>query len=243
MEHLEHLERELDTLLSQLPNEQEFRERLDSLQSVYPFNQYEYIISSLFGLNVLTLDRYHSLRDDYISRYPYLYTYEITSPTKFGITWANDHLQRLVPELARPSRISDPQYSNQYDFVLDNIRVEVKASRANDKDGSGPLYKKAIASSSNKRFEMNFQQMKPGLCDVFIWLAVWTDTIRYWVLSSQEVLTSPHYSKGQHRGNVGEGQLHVRNDNIHDFDEFEVRANQLADGIRSAHLRSSQTSR
>lgn len=237
MEHLEDLAKELESLLSQLPDEQEFRRRLDSLQSVYPFNQYEYIISSLLGQNILTLDRYYELRNSYIVRHPNLHIFEITSPPKFGITWANDHLESLIPELARPSKTTDPQYSNQYDFVLDSIRVEVKASRANDRDGSGSLYEKAIASHSDKRFDMNFQQMKPRLCDVFIWIAVWTDTIRYWVLSSHEVETNHYYSSGQHRGNVGEGQLHVKDDNIHEFDMFEVKPNQLANGIRAAYKR------
>lgn len=38
---------------------------------------------------------------------------------------------------------------------------------------------------------MNFQQVKPRCCDVFVWIAVWRDVIRYWVLSSNEVETSP----------------------------------------------------
>ena len=207
------------------------------MQSVYPFNQYEYIISNLLGQGILTLERYHDLRESYINRHPYLYVYEISSPTKFGITWANEHLVKLVPTLTQPSKATDPQFSNQYDFVLDNIRVEVKASRANDKDASGSLYEKAISTHSDKRFDMNFQQMKPGLCDVFIWIAVWTDSTRYWILSSHEVETNYYFSAGQHRGNVGEGQLHMKDDNIHEFDIFEVEPNELADGIRAAYNR------
>lgn len=37
---MEKLQEELDSLLSRLPNEQEIRTRLDSLVSVYPFNEY-----------------------------------------------------------------------------------------------------------------------------------------------------------------------------------------------------------
>jgi len=36
-----------------------------------------------------------------------------------------------------------------------------------------PLYVKALASDSNKEFRMNFQQVKPDCCDVFVWVAVW----------------------------------------------------------------------
>ncbi len=42
---MEQLERKMYLLLSLLPNEQEVRERLDSLVPIYPFNEYEYIIS------------------------------------------------------------------------------------------------------------------------------------------------------------------------------------------------------
>lgn len=117
------------------------------------------------------------------------------------------------------------------------IRVEVKASRATDASVEGPLYIKALASDSGKPFWMNFQQIKPACCDVFVWIAVWRDLIRYWVFSSNEIASHSYYSKGQHRGNAGEGQLHVVHDNIHEFDLFEAKSNKLADAIRAAYAR------
>jgi len=234
---MEHLEKELNALLSQLPDECEFRDRLDSLVSVYPFNEYEFIMSTLIGLDILTLDEYHHLRDRYIERNYFLYIFEISAPRKFGETWAQGQLKSLVPELQKPSKKIDPEYSGQYDFFLEGIRIEVKASRAVDADSDEPLYVKALASDSEKNFWMNFQQIKPDCCDVFVWVAVWRDVIRYWVLSAYEVETNPYYSKGQHRGNTGEGQLHIRNDNILDFNKYEVKPNKLAEGIRSAYHR------
>jgi len=84
---------------------------------------------------------------------------------------------------------------------------------------------------------MNFQQIKPAHCDVFVWIAVWRDVIKYWVLSSDEVKQNKYYSKGQHRGNVGEGQLHLKDDNIHEFERFEVKPNMLGEGIVEAYQR------
>jgi hypothetical protein len=55
------------------------------------------------------------------------------------------------------------------------IKIEVKASRAVDFDREEPLYVKALASDSQKRFDMNFQQVKPACCDVFLWIGVWRD--------------------------------------------------------------------
>jgi hypothetical protein len=234
---MEHLQEELNALLAQLPNEQEVRDRLDSLVSVYPFNEYEYIISTLLAMDVLSLDNYYELRDDYIARNLYLYVFEISAPRTFGEAWAQGHLKELVPELQKPSKGTDPEYSGQYDFFLDDIRIEVKASRAVDADMDAPLYVKALASDSQKSFWMNFQQVKPACCDLFVWVAVWRDVIRYWVLASHEVETNPYYSRGQHRGNVGEGQLHVKQDNIDEFKQYEVKPNKLEEAIRAAYDR------
>ena len=75
---------------------------------------------------------------------------------------------------------------------------------------------------------MNFQQIKPACCDVFVWIAVWRDVIRYWVLSSDEVKSNRYYSSGQHRGNVGEGQLWLKDTNIDDFDECQLLTTEVA---------------
>ena len=237
---MEYLQEQLDSLLAQLPNEDEIRDRINSLVSVYPFNEYEYIISTLLAMDVLTLDGYCELRDNYIDRNLYLYIFEISAPRSFGEAWAQGHLKELIPALQKPSRKIDPNYSGQYDLYLDGIRIEVKASRAVDATMDAPLYVKALASDSGKEFWMNFQQVKPSCCDVFVWVAVWRDLIRYWVLSSYEVETNPYYSKGQHRGNVGEGQLHMRHDNIRDFVSYEVKPNKLEEAIRVAFDRQTQ---
>lgn len=234
---MEHLDKELDRLLTKLPNEEEFRERLDALVSVYPFNEYEYIISHLLAADVLNLDGYIELRDDYLARNLYLYIFEISAPRTFGESWAQGHLKELVPQLTKPTKKIDPEYSGQYDFSLDDIRLEVKASRAVDANMDAPLYVKALSSDSKKPFWMNFQQVKPACCDVFVWVAVWRDIIRYWVLSSSEVESNQYYSQGQHRGNVGEGQLHVRDDNIAHFEGYRVEPNKLEEAIRSAYDR------
>jgi len=235
---MEKLQQELDGLLEKLLDGEQIRSRLDSLVSVYPFNEYEYIISHLLAKDVLSLDQYLELRDNYIARNMYLYIFEISAPRTFGEAWAQGHLKELVPELQKSTKKLDPNYSGQYDFLLDGkIRIEVKASRAVDASVEAPLYVKALSSDSNKPFWMNFQQIKPACCDVIVWIAVWRDVIRYWVLASHEVETHSDYSKGQHRGNVGEGQLHMTHDNIHKFDSFQVQSNNLAVAIRDAYER------
>ncbi|TXT38528.1 MAG: hypothetical protein FD138_346 [Planctomycetota bacterium] len=209
---MEHLQSQLDELIERLPDAAGLRSRLENLASVYPFNEYEYIIAHLLAADILDLDAYVALRDEYFARNMFLYIFEISAPRTFGESWAQGHLKELVPDLQKPSKKLDAEYSGQYDFSLNGIRIEVKASRAVDAGMDAPLYVKALASDSPKGFWMNFQQIKPACCDVFVWIAVWRDAIRYWVQSSYEVEHNSHYSQGQHRGNVGEGQLHVRHD-------------------------------
>jgi hypothetical protein len=159
---MEKLKAELDKLIDKLNSPSDFRESLESLISVYPFNEYEYIISTLLGAGILIRDDYYELRDEYIARNMYLYIFEIGAPRGFGERWAQGHLKELVPDLQKPSKKLDAAYSGQYDFFLDingeQIKIEVKASRAVDFDSDEPLYVKALSSESPKRFDMNFQQ-------------------------------------------------------------------------------------
>jgi hypothetical protein len=232
---MERLREELDKLIATLPNSEAFRSSLETLISVYPFNEYEYIIAALLSGGKLAHSEYVELRDAYIARNMFLYVFEIGAPRGFGEAWAQGQLKGLVPELQKPSKKLDPSYSGQYDFLLDgDIRIEVKASRAVDFDSDEPLYVKALSSDSGKRFDMNFQQVKPACCDVFVWIGVWRDVIRYWVLASDEMASNRHYSIGQHRGNVGEGQLHLRHDNIVAFSRYEVPSSQIAAALRNA---------
>jgi hypothetical protein len=234
---MERLQEELDRLVTQLPNAEAFRRSLETLVSVYPFNEYEYMIAALLAAGKLTHDDYVGLRDAYIGRNKILRLFEI-GPTAFGTTWAWGHLKGLVPELQEPSKKLDPSFSGEYDLLLDGtIKIEVKASRAVDSDSDEPLYVKALASNSPKRFDMNFQQIKPDCCDVFVWVGVWLDVIRYWVLASKEVASNQYYSTGQHKGNVGEGQLHLKDDNIATFAAYEAKPNELGGAIRKAYRR------
>lgn len=205
--------------------------RLDDLYSVYPFNKFEYVISHLIATNTITLEEYLDIRNSYLERNKYLYVFEITAPRTFGETWAQHHLNEVVPELKIPSRSYDTNYSGQYDFWYNGIRIEVKASRAVKKESGDSLIIKALSSDSTSEFDMNFQQIKPACCDVFVWIAIWRDKIRYWVLSSNEVEKNPYYSAGQHRGNIGEGQLHLTEKNINDFNCYEVGVRDILDKI------------
>src|SRR5687767_4880603 len=111
---MEQLKQELDILIATLANETEFRSKLERLYSVFPFNEFEYVISTLLGLDLLSLDQYQEMRDSYLERNLFLYIFEIGGPRTFGEAWAQGHLKELVPELTKPSKKLDPAYSGEY---------------------------------------------------------------------------------------------------------------------------------
>lgn len=226
---METLIKELNDFKKQLSEDKQWNlsdELLNKLYSVYPFNKFEYIISHLIACNTISLQDYLRIRSEYMSRNKYLYLFEI-APRTFGETWGQQHLTELVPELQHPTIKLDPHYVGQYDLWLDGIKIEVKASRAVKRKSGATLTEKALSSDSDAKFDMNFQQIKPACCDIFIWIAVWRDKIDYWVLTSKEVEENKYYSHGQHRGNIGEGQLWIKDSNYTEFESYRVTVHDL----------------
>lgn len=214
---------------------EEVLQMVEDDQSIFPFNEYEHLICNLIERGGLTYEQYIDIRTEYISANPNLWVFEISAPRGFGEKFAQTYVQGKCSKLKSPSKKLDPQYAGDYDLWLDGIRIEVKASRAVDSDSDEPLYMKALSRDTEKNFLMNFQQLKPQCCDVFIWVAVYRDQIVLWVMSSKEVLENPSYSKGQHRGNKGnEGQLHIRQDNIDQLAPYELQGDNLEKAIREA---------
>ncbi|MCI7274150.1 hypothetical protein MR642_07560 [bacterium] len=220
----------------------------DKLYEVYPFNKFEYTISYLIAKGIFSFDEYLRIRSQYRARNKYLYLFEL-APRTFGETWGQRHLMELVEEFEIPSKDLDSGYSGQYDLFLEGIRVEVKASRAVNKKGGDSLPNKALASNSQSKFDMNFQQLKPSCCDVFVWIAVWRDRIDYWVFPSK-VLQEPHdgnyfqtvHLSPQHRkegpvpaceNDIFEGQIHINERNYAEFDPYRVFARDIYGRIKT----------
>jgi hypothetical protein len=207
-------------------------------QAMFPFNEFEHLICNLLHKGGLSYDKYVEIRTEYISENPNLWIFEISAPRGFGEKFAQTYVQGKCSKLKNPSKKLDKNYSGEYDLWLDGITIEVKASRAVDSDSEEPLYMKALSRNTEKRFLMNFQQLKPQCCDVFIWVAVFRDQIVIWIMNSDEVTNNPLFSKGQHRGNIGkEGQLHIKHDNIHQLAKYELKDDNIELAIRNAAAR------
>jgi hypothetical protein len=251
---MELLNAQLDALIERMENSERLRDELETLVSIYPFSKYDYVISTLFAHQKLSFDEYLEIREDYINRNIYLYVFEISAPRTFGDTWGFGHLKAVEPDLQRPNKKIDTTYNGEYDLYLDwinpedntthHIKIEVKASRAVDRaKAEEPLYVKALSSTSYADFLMNFQQIKPKCCDVFLWVAVYRDAIKYWLINSDIIQNNKNFTP-QHRNqstaaraddytkaDIYEGQIMLTKQNIAEFDAFLSTGRELKDKI------------
>ena len=115
-----------------------------------------------------------------------------------------------------------------YDALKENLRIEIKFSRALNKENQKPITDKniieqccnacylnrQILSTNLNDFDCNIQQVKPKEFDILYFGIFFNDYIEIYKITSDDVIMLPGYSNHQHRGNVGEGQFHLNNTNI-----------------------------
>lgn len=213
------------------------KSRLKDLVSVFPFNEYEYMLMFLRDRNVLTLEEYEKIRNEYVSSNKFLNLYGL-SPRVFGEIWGQEHLREIDSRFEKPSKETDRNYDGEYDLWVEGIKAEVKACRAINTKKRGDLVSKALRLSSHEPFWMNFQQLKPDSCDIFIFIGVWVDQILYWVLDQGEVKNNDYISH-QHRGGI-EYQIGVTHKNISEFEKYRVESKDLIDTIIKKHKKASK---
>lgn len=227
---LKQLKKYLEEFIKKLKSENYnfLTERLSSLKSVFPFNEYEYILMFLLDKRAITFQQYEALRKKYVSSNPYLELFSI-APRIFGDIWAKCHIKDIDPRFKTPDKELDPDYDGQYDLWFEGLRIEVKACRAINTKKRGNLMEKALRYGSKEPFWMNFQQIKPKMADGFIFIGVWVDKIIYWVMSRKEVEKNKYLSH-QHRGGI-EYQIGITHENISEFDRYRVKPHKLGDAI------------
>lgn len=232
---------ELNTILSEYENKltkqlkDELSEKVKLSVEAYPFNQYELKLTFLQEHNIISFATYEKIRKKYISSNIYLDLYGL-APRVFGQVWGESHILEKNKRFNKAHKSLDSKYSGEYDIWLEGIKIEVKASRAINKKIRGSLISKALEFESTKTFWMNFQQLKLDICDIFIFIGVWTDIIKYWVLTNEEV-KSNHYISHQHRGGV-EYQIGITEKNIPKFDKYLVDSKNLLEVIIEKHKNS-----
>lgn len=78
------------------------------------------------------------------------------------------------------------------------------------------LANRAMASTEvgKERFDCNIQQVKRKEFDILYYGLFFSNKVEIFKMTSEEVLQCPGYSDKQHRGNIGEGQFHLNQENI-----------------------------
>lgn len=206
---------------------------LSGLQSVFPFNEYEYRLMFLLNKKVISFQEYETLRGTYVAANPYLHLFRL-SPRVFGEVWAQQHLIDVDARFRKASKTTDEHYSGEYDLSIKNgkrsIKVEVKASRAINTKERGGIEETALYFKSKEPYWMNFQQLKLDVADVFVFIGVWVDAILYWVLTNDDITKHPTRSH-QHRGGI-EYQIGITNKNSATFKKFLVKPKSLVRVIK-----------
>ncbi len=202
--------------------------RLESLTSVFPFNEYEYLLMFLMDRSVISFEEYEKLRNNYVSTNKYLKLYGL-APRIFGQVWGEEHIRDLDDRFQKADKSFDLKYNGQYDIWIEGIRLEIKACRAIHTKRRGNIVSKALHYNSKDPFWMNFQQLKPDHCDGFVFIGVWVDQIVYWVMTSKEAKKSKYISH-QHRGGI-EYQIGITDKNITDFETYRIPVANLADTV------------
>lgn len=267
---MEQLNKEIEIFKEQLSELDKVLAGNDELikSSIYPFNKYANMFSVLLTKGNLTYDQYTTLRDAYFRRNPNLDKFEM-APRTFGQTWGEEWLKK-----EKEGILTDPpqKYASQFDLWLPTennkgIKIEVKSSHVADKDPKRILIDKAYKKPQGTKeeiskaikklnFEMNFQQLKPSCCDVFVWIAVWLDDIDIWVIPSSKIVMRPKntprrkpkdsivlpdgklYMSIQHQGGKGgkvsEGQIFVTHNHYEDLHQYKVSLETLVEKIKEA---------
>ncbi len=83
----------------------------------------------------------------------------------------------------------------------------------------------ALQEASNVTFDSNIQQVKPAEFDVLYYGLCFADAVVIFRVASGDIANAEiGYSSKQHKGNVGEGQFHISQDNLQrHLDRFHYR--------------------
>jgi len=154
-----------------------------------------------------------------------LYEYQTRG---FG-TWCEENVKSLSKNFVDPYKVDAKYDGSSYDtaYIYGNryAKVEIKGSRARKITNSYSLEDKM--ATPDDEYEVEFLQIKPYCADIFIFIVVWKNDIRYYALLSGGVKKLKGYSPRQHRGNENEGQIHFTNKTIKELAPYEFRPEEI----------------
>lgn len=226
---MKELQKQLDMLIRKSGADMQVIEMIRNEPSVFPFSTEGKLMAYLLAGRIITYEEYLNLNREYNRRNQYLYLFDM-APRTFGEIWGENHILQLFPEFVKATKeklmFQYPGFDGEFDLLLDGIRVEVKACRANSTKFGGNLASRAYLhqEAHEHAFKYHYQQLKPSCCDVFLWIGVCRDELLYWVISSEELIQTRRLGT-QHRnektGTLGvpvyEGQIFMTEEELRPY--------------------------
>ena len=113
-------------------------------------------------------------------------------------------------------RDTDERVEVKFSTVMKENDDRIRDDNVIEQCRKANLANRAMASTetSSCRFDCNIQQVKRREFDVLYYGLFFSDVIEIYRMNTDEVFNCPGYSDKQHRGNEGEGQFHMNQDNI-----------------------------
>ncbi len=116
----------------------------------------------------------------------------------------------------KKNRNSNERVEVKFSTVMRENDDKIRDENVIDQCTKANLANRALSMEDAKRacFDCNIQQVKRKEFDVLYYGLFYADKIEIFKMTSEQVLSCPGYSDKQHRGNEGEGQFHLNQDNI-----------------------------
>jgi hypothetical protein len=147
-------------------------------------------------------------------------------------------LGNLVEDIIRQQFCFEKVNKNtEYDACKELRRIEIKSSRALEEiaDTDNDYFSYLVSYSRSlikiedlktKTYVCNIQQVKPKLFDDLYYTLVVNEGILVFKMTKKEIKNDKKiaFSGKQHRGNIGEGQFHIKKANIqHHMDTYHIK--------------------
>ncbi len=143
----------------------------------------------------------------------------------FGEVWASEHLMKLIPTLHKPN-------TTEYDLEYGDEKIEAKASRVRNRDKIDEYHNYApMRYGEEGTWRVSFNRIK-GYADTFIFILVWLDKIKYFLMTKDEVFNFVHRTARQGRGSPDEFLISISNTTYKDLEPYEVSVSELRDIYR-----------
>ena len=116
----------------------------------------------------------------------------------------------------KKNRDSDERVEIKFSTVMKENDAKIRDDNVIDQCNKANLANRAMSSNevSTSNFDCNIQQVKRKEFDILYYGLFFSDRIEIFKMTSNQILDCQGYSDKQHRGNEGEGQFHINQDNI-----------------------------